>query len=494
ERLSTSRHYLGFYRSVAVTAKYLLSETRLEARSLEDVFSSAVCQVVDRHPVLGCGIVGEEGNTPAFTRLEQIALGGVIEFRRIDAATDTEYDEKLMQMVKEQHSKRWPDLHLRPGWKLTIAQRSNQGTREKAVDAVFAFHHAIGDGTSGMAFHRSLLKALNNLPSRPISTVPTVIKGPYSGAIVPAVEDLIQLDISWSFLLRQIWETSRPSWSVPASSKPWSAAVVTLPHPDDFRSRVRFISLPRALTRQILSKCRKRETTLTGLLHGIIIAQLSLLVPEARSFRATTPYSLRPATGTSVEEIAVQLSALTTEYAPGTISAFRAGRADPRAAQQQIWEIARRFRLEMGAELAALPKDNLLGLLPYVRDWHRMWTDQVGKARSSTFEVSNLGSLRAELDSEPNREQNELNRERKDEEIACTVSRLIFSQSGMVAGAAFSFNIASVESGPLTVTLTWQEGVVAEGLMGEILEGLREELVVIGTGRGGGGGEASSAA
>ena len=438
--------------------------------------------------MLGCGIVGEGGDAPAFTRLQQIALGDVLEFRKIDAVTDTEYDEKLMRMVGEQHSQLWPDLHLRPAWKLIIAQRSNRGVgeKEKAVDAVFAFHHAIGDGTSGMAFHQSLLKALNTVPSRPPSTIRTIIQVPSHSAIISAVEDLIRLEISWSFLLRQIWEKWRPWWSVPVSSKPWTAAVVTLPHPDDFRSRVRLISLPRALTRQILSECRTRKTTLTGLLHGIIVSQLSLLVPEARSFRATTPYSLRPVTGTSVEEIAVQLSALTTEYAPDTISALRGGGADPR---QHIWESARRFRREMTAELATLPKDNLLGLLPYVRDWHRMWLDQVGKARSSTFEVSNLGALRAE----PKREQNEPNREPKDNETACTISRLIFSQSAMVAGAAFSFNVASVESGPLTVTVTWQEGVVAEELMGKILEGVWEELVEIGTGRAGGGREASSA-
>lgn len=61
----------------------------------------------------------------------------------------------------------------------------------------------------------------------------------------------------------------------------------------------------------------------------------------------------------------------------------------------------------------------------------------------------------------------------------CSVSdymeleRLVFTQCGMVVGAAFGCSVVSVRDGPLVLGFTWQQGVVDEALMDGIDEGVK---------------------
>ncbi|KAG7133429.1 alcohol acetyltransferase FCK4 like protein [Verticillium longisporum] len=48
---------------------------------------------------------------------------------------------------------------------------------------------------------------------------------------------------------------------------------------------------------------------------------------------------------------------------------------------------------------------------------------------------------------------------------------------GMVAGPALGFNCASVQGGPLIISITWQDGIVEENLVKHVARELEQRLI-----------------
>ncbi|CZR55569.1 uncharacterized protein PAC_05457 [Phialocephala subalpina] len=462
ERLSTARHNLGYYRCVANTVKYRTNATNIQL--LFSIIETAVAKVVLRHPALCCGIINEDKDDPAFIQLESIDLSSCIKYYKPDPELTEE--DGIVRVLEYQHRQLWPNLDSQPGWKVIIIPTKRlPGEKSPAFDAVFAFHHALADGLSGLVFHRSMLEALNE--SSLCSELSNhILKVPRPIELAPAVEQAVNFQISWIFFFKAIWNEFRPRWLFPDSAPPFTGAICLLDPIERYESRVKVIAIPSNLVESILAACREQKATVTGFLHGLILTSLATHVPEAASFSSVTPYSLRHLTGLSLNEgMGTQLSALSLKHSPEVLSRIRSAHT-PRELMGEIWDIARSFRKDMAAELAGLPNDNLIGMLPYVSSIHQMFQGRLGKPRSDTYEVSNIGTINNAVPGAKWR-----------------IDRTIFSQSGMGTGPSMSFNVASVAGGPLTISVTWLDGDSDSKLVELITKDLSYALRCIGEGK-----------
>ncbi|TVY13681.1 putative alcohol acetyltransferase FCK4 [Lachnellula arida] len=461
ERFSTARHNLGVYRCVAITARYC---TTHDSGELSLIIEAALAKVILEHPALCCGIINEDKNDPAYIRLDSIDVLKCIDYRTLESSNAEEHEQGLTRILEQRHSELWPDPSTLPPWKVIIVQSHALSSQGSAFDAIFAFHHALADGLSGVVFHRSFLEALNSSEGDKLTS--RILKVPESISLPPAMEKSIDFKISWPFLLLQLWNEVRPRWLFPNPSPPWTALPCSAANIQNYKSRVRILAIEPELVPKILAVCREQKATITGLLHGLIVTSLTAHVPEATSFASGTPFSLRHLTGLSpTKEMGVQVAAHTSNYTPEIISRIRSSRT-PEHVTSEIWIIARNFRTGMAAELAALPNDNLVGLIPYVSNMHNMFRSKIGQPRADTYELSNVGNMTNEK-----------------VEGDWKIERALFTQSGMGTGSPVSFNVASVSGGPLCVTATWLQGDIDEELVDKLVKDVKFGLRCIAEGK-----------
>jgi len=422
----------------------------------------ALSKVILQHPLLCVGIVNEDKHDAAFVRLNSIDLSKCLEYKVISASTKAEYDKSLEGILEHQHSQSWSDLDIRPGWKLIVVEGSFEASSNRFVfDAIFAFHHALGDGSSGIVFHQSMLEALNR-SKMPDSDGFTkhIVQIPDSIALPPPTEEQINFQVSWAFLAKEVWHVLLSKWSTFLGRGPWAGFPPSAQSIQAYRSRVKVFSISPEQLSIILHNCREQRSTLTGLLYGIITVALALRIPTARSFNTLTPYSLRHLLDPSrKEDMGMYVSSYEITYPLEHISSIIKSRHSSVQLRQHIWTIARSFRESIVVELSRLPRDNHIGLLTYVKNYHGIFRSQIGRPRELTFAVSNLGSCKCEGD-----------------EHGWRIEEMIFSQSGFGIGAAFSFNVVSVANGPLTISTTWLEGAVQEEVICEVSKYLEKEM------------------
>ncbi|TVY38079.1 putative alcohol acetyltransferase [Lachnellula subtilissima] len=461
ERFSTARHNLGIYRCVANTARY---STTHDSGELSLAIETALVKVIVEHAALCCGIINEDKNDPAYVRLDSIDVSKCIDYRTLKTLSAEEHEQELTRILEQRHSELWPDPSTLPPWKVIIVQSDALSSQASAFDAIFAFHHALGDGLSGVVFHRSFLHALNS--SEGDKSTSRILKVPEPISLPPAMEKTIDFKICWYFLLVQLWKEIRPRWLFPDPAPPWAALPCSAANIQNYKSRVRIMTIEPELVPKILVASREQKATITGLLHGLIVTSLTTHVPEATSFASGTPFSLRHLTGLSpTKEMGVQVSAHISTYTPEIISRIRSSRT-PEQVTSEIWNIARNFRAAMAAELAALPNDNLVGLIPYISGMHQYFQSKIGKPRAETYELSNVGNMN-----------------NKEVEGKWNIERDFFTQSGMATGSPVSFNVASVSGGPLCVTVTWLQGDIEEELVDKLAEDVKFGLKCIAEGK-----------
>ncbi|KAI1494417.1 hypothetical protein F5X96DRAFT_665916 [Biscogniauxia mediterranea] len=509
-QFNTSRHSLGLCRSVINTCRYTVSPSGLRRQQqqhpLKSVMENALARVMMRHGILCAGIAGEDTKAPAFVHLETIDLRRMVEWKEmpVSASSDAEnsttgggplsdrWDELLLRSLEKYHEPLWEDLAQKPGWKIVIHHDPRQlatttSTAAITLDISFAFHHAYADGKSAYVFHRSLLRELNALTTSTTPPPPPELQShtlylPRAPALPPPLEHLVPLSLSWTYLLRTVfralvWDAALvPSWLKPAP--PWTGSLVD---PSQPRCHLRLISVPGHHVPALLARCRARGAiTLTGLLHGLVLAALRarllspLLVPTNTTFVGSTPISLAPYTHPPIDE---DIHCLVTSHE----TRFSAER-------ETIWAAAARATAQLRARAAALPRDDVVALLGYVSDWRAFLARGFGKPRAHTWEVSNVGSARFAA-AEGGREEGGMWR----------IERSVFTQGANPLGAALKINVAGVVGeadgdgdsdrdggggggGGVWITVGWQEGAVPADLAEGVVGDLRRWIGVLGEG------------
>lgn len=399
-------------------------------------------------------------------RVPSLRLSEHLTFRASSHSSDDEAVAEHLALLEQQHSTAWPDIARRPPWRIICTEF--QRSRDEGAFAVsFAVHHAVADGLSSSILQSRFHGALNRrLQLGAANDEDDILNFPHDEIqLAPPVEEGASLRLSWPFFLRTLWREFGPALPFQGRpSLPWAGGVNKL---EPKKTCIKLLLLSPESLKRLLRACKANKASLTSLIHALVAYILSQHLPETvvDSFVAQTSMSLRPflSTRDNAEDlIGAYYTGMNHAISSATVHHLRSiAAAKSEKLDSEIWTIARTIKSELTARLTTLPQDDGVGLLRYVSDFRQFWEKKLGKRREVTWEVSNIGVVPQVPSADDSR---------------CRITQAYLTQSGNVAGPAFSVNVASVEEGGLSVTLCWQETVVGEGIMEAVGVGLREGL------------------
>jgi hypothetical protein len=173
------------------------------------VIYSVLGMIIRQHTILSTIVIDEVTSTPCFVRVPTIDLDKCVTFvcRQRPQVPAGAQDGKLDDILEEQHNADFKeDFGKRPFWRLIVLTEA--GNDAEFVTS-FVFHHAIGDGSSGLAFHRTFFSARSAIPgikrllSQETGESNVLIESPRD-ALIPGLESLHKLLQSIFFILNAV--------------------------------------------------------------------------------------------------------------------------------------------------------------------------------------------------------------------------------------------------------------------------------------------------
>ncbi|KAL7622637.1 Alcohol acetyltransferase [Parahypoxylon ruwenzoriense] len=472
ERYELSMLSLDLYRGNMVTCQYTIPASLLSSPSsssspspnfelLQGTVESGIARLVLAHPFLRVGLRGESRRKPDWMSLESVDFRRHVQWHHVpSSATEEEYEREVEGFIRGQLDERFLE-----------------------------WGHAHTDGMSAKIWHEDLLRNLNELLRNKgtvdplpelkdrILTIP-----PAALQLLPPLHTLCKFPVSLGYALATLWRELKPPALASSSIKSdvtsarWSPISVK-----PYKPQYRQFALSNAELGRVITMCRSKGTTLTGLLQALVMASLAcrLTPEEAQGFLGVTIVNLRPLiegeerakkvlrevkekTGESVDlkrMMANYMTAMTHEFETQLVKDIRAragsgeeGSASKdriAALDQLVWSTAGRIRGEIQAKLDRGLKNDLLGLVKAVLDFRVLFKDMVKKPRAHSFAVTNLGVI----DGNPG-SGTEVGADR---EGGWSIDRAIFSVSPEVAGSAFTVCPIAVKGGELWVSCDWQD-------------------------------------
>lgn len=441
-----------------MTGRYYISDRDGDVGVI-DRLRTALAGVIDKHPMLRVGIANEGSENPEFIALRTIDLDQAIDWRSHIVHYD---DSALIKSLETVHDQVWQSVDSQPPWKIIVnqpppTQKSSAGTC--FIDISFAFHHALGDAQSALIFHRDLVHTLNNASdSAPTMDKKHVLSVNPATDLPGALEDVVPLKTSWLYvfcvLAFMMWSKVAPAWLKADPAKgPWGGKKIIF---EPFETILSIIDVPNSTLSAILTKCREKGTTLTPLLHALVLHSLSshLSLDEVNSLRANTPISLRSLTYSDFDRrntMHCLVTAHSYDYTKSIVSSLTSANEDD--ADTLIWNAATSLGKSLRSKVSSLPNNDQMGLLGFVSDWQQFWVSKLGTHRSDSWSCSNAGSLKA-VDSGANGNGD-----------SWAIDRLVFTQGALPAGPAFQVNVVGVENNGITITVSSQAGVIDDALV-----------------------------
>lgn len=397
-------------------------------------YTRALQHCVQRHPQLSVIVANAESNSPYFQHYPRLDLNEHVQI--LDGREEGDDEGKAIERALPRilDTKLLPNI---PAWKIFVLTLS-----QKRCFIAFFCSHTLGDGMSGLAFHQTLLSALEE-PNLEMD----LVGSPATNRIGSACDTPDKLPISWSFFLATLLGIFLPKRvvsmlgikapSTTITSGTWTASPMFY-NAEKHTTGVQTILIDGAIVDEVLRVCRSHGAKLTGFLHQLIVHALSRALPATTNidnFVAQTALSLRGALEVSNGEIGNFLSG-DMETFPRKITT--GGERDTAI----DWGSAK-STTERLAALSKTVHDQPIALLRYLSDI-RTWTlSKIGQRRECSYEVSNLTSFH------PNSAAQK-----------CTVVEMLFCQAANVTGPPLNFNVVSVANGPLTIAVSWQVGAL----------------------------------
>jgi hypothetical protein len=395
-------------------------------------------------------------------RLPQIDLSKAATFVACQKVFDDELGPReLDQLLEKQHNANF--LHCKtesPAWRLVVIHEPDVISR---FVVCFVYHHAIADGTSGFAFHRSFLSGLcKEAEDKQVSTTNMESfeeqEEDIHGVCVPemplcqSLETLHPLALSAPFILKSLW---REYFSKPPRGL-WTGPKISL-DPLLQRSRFQSISFSQYTTQNLVNVCRSHATSVTAALEAALAAALFAELPHDQydTLRVDGAVSLRrwlPLEAVDQNSMGNWVSRYLEEHRRPPHDSL-GGTTD--ALTLFSWDEARRVKATIDSELIKGGKDSVVGLLRFAGDLHNYFKGKIGTSREESFEFSNVGVFTSG--------QQEFN------ENPWQVGRVVFSQSADVVGAAFEASLVTGEDKCLNVGFSWLEGIVQQQWMERVI-------------------------
>ncbi|KPM40579.1 hypothetical protein AK830_g6016 [Neonectria ditissima] len=434
EQVSASCHHLGFFNNVGLSAHYTLSESYAELDLRRLVFA-AVGDVLRKHRILFAIPVDEDTPGAYFASLPSIDLSRSVKFVLLRDGAGGE-DSQLDAILEDQHNTDFKaEYGTLPFWRLIILQKP--GINEFTASLIY--HHAIGDGVAGLAFHTAFRDALDTGSASPDCKIEETIFPDENSSILPPLGELHPLPIN-------------PTPSPAAILTEWTGTSIHTP----CKSRWTSLRLSPATSKAFFQECKSHNQSVTSTLSSLIATTLFVILPPTvEALTCIIPVSLRP------------WLKLPREVAEGAIGTYfdatrvQLTRADP-SSSSTVWPGAERVSRSIGDYLANVSPSGepytAVAVLENVPDVAAIFSSILGKPRDAAFEVTNVGLFPAATENAP----------------LWQVGKVLLSRSAVVSGAAVTVSVATGGNGSMAIGFSWQEGVLGDGVVDGVVEGVRE--------------------
>ncbi|KAI0180925.1 alcohol acetyltransferase-domain-containing protein [Hypoxylon sp. FL1284] len=461
---------LDQYRGTIIACRYSLPSDLIHQNDLAALRGrvyDAVARVVRAQPLLQVGIVGENTKDPVFVRLDRLDLRKHVDWRSIDDSGDVE--SQYLALIQSQLDVRYTNLATQPGWRVVVLHK----VEEEHLEILYVWNHVYNDGMSGKIFHEQLLRNLNREAIQGNEPQHTAEQGsntwildlPDSSATFPPnPESLSPWPISSGSLLKSLWRGLKPFSISPASEThaTW-APIQAVP----YGTRLHSVLVNRNTITKVVDACRQYHTTLTGLLHALMLLSLSSALEQAEGFESITPYDLRHFLPSNTpaypwlrpkETMCNYLSVIGHVFDAELVAAVRsrlpreaAGAGLSADVMDLIWSVSARVRREIKARLDSGVKNDMIGTIKSVRDWRAQKEGEARKPRHMSWLVTNLGVL-----------DGEASETRQGDHWSIRRAGLFLSAE--VPSAAFSLSVMTVKGEQMCVSCSWQDVVVDDKL------------------------------
>ncbi|KAJ7028829.1 hypothetical protein C8F04DRAFT_1265583 [Mycena alexandri] len=394
----SARHYLGLDSCVVSAAQYT---TQDGLRLTETILFPALRSLFDTHAALGLRLDGNETTDDIYlVRLPSVDLSRIVEFSGKD---------NLQHALESQLLRGFETRADLPLYRVEVLADNT---------VLFAFHHTIADGMSGLAFHLSLFKALqqqSGVDASPLVQVPSAL------ALLPPVDNKTELKPSLSTIGRMAYNAYAPAAWTKAHSA-WTGPTSPLTPPD-------------------LTTFRPPSGILQQRVYVLALTVLSGMVGRDSGKRYTR---IGAGVAVSLREIAGVPNDVLCDY-PTIVYDY------PRVLHEFSWPAAARFAAVLQTQKRK--GRETIGMLEHldgkVGDYLKL---HIGEKRETGFAVSNVGRVKVPA-----------------VEGKWAIHRTMFAQCDVVTGAAFMINITGDPTGALNVTFTWGAAYVEAEFVEEFI-------------------------
>lgn len=270
----------GIYKNVLVAMKYVPKHSialphfhKLVVRALRE-------RLLEEQPLLSCVVEDATSDTPCFKRTQFAEMPIEV----LEGCTDME------DFFRKEHERGPTNDRL---WRVTLTPI------DSAFWVSFAFHHAIGDGTSGLIFHEVLLKALQEL------TDSSSLSATVRRALPPSIEQTgLTLPIPWTTLAKSF--ASRlpmPGFLRTYFSEPpfYGGRKTSIHDRLQRRTYLTSFTLSAAQVANLRRIAKSNAISIHALLHGAAVHSIDTNLP----IKTSTPINLRPSLPVGVQEARV---------------------------------------------------------------------------------------------------------------------------------------------------------------------------------------------
>ncbi|GKT92401.1 L-amino acid oxidase [Colletotrichum tofieldiae] len=438
EQRTISREDLGYYHAVVIGAVYEFTDG-LILDSPSALFKP-LAHCIREHPFLGVLVADRHTNKAYYQRAPVVNLEEHIEILSEHVSADTKGWHAVEEVLKSNLDR--PYSHAIPPWRVIVLPLGGP-----QYFIAFAYSHTIGDGPTGISFHRSLLEAVRMPATAEQLEAPIV--APSTQPLPPPFDTPQRLSISWSFLLGPLIAVLVPSFVAnwlgvkahiaTVDDETWagSPACFDPSHPEASRSKVIVRVVEGCLVEKAVQESRKHGAKLTGTLHQFIVRALSKTVAGSQTtkFISETSINMRKSVGVPLNEMGEFASATYVTHPKSSCSG---------PLTQDEWAIAisstNRF-----AEVAVTLHDQPIGLLRYVPNMKKWLSGKMGQRRDCSYEISNIGVF---VDEHP------------EDSGKAKIEHVVFAQPGHVSSAPICFNFSTIKGGNMVYTVTWPTGAL----------------------------------
>jgi hypothetical protein len=454
--VSAACHHLGFFNNVGLSVHYKLSQLSPPITfDIRDLIYLAVGNVVKKHRILSAIPVNEDTPDAHFASLPSVDLSRSIKFlTRSQPWNDLEEqeDRELDAILEDQHNTDFKtEYGTVPFWRIVVLQSAEQ---KMDFTISFIYHHAIGDGVSGLIFHKAFHDALEVISSSPAPC----FKGEETVApnedanILPALGQLHPLPIN-----------PAPPANTTESLNQWTGNCIQ--HP--CKSRWTSFSLSPNVSKAFFLKCKQNGLSVTSVVSSTLATVLfDILPPDVEALTCIIPINLRPWLQLPREASDDAMGS----YIDATRVLFRRPEKSFKALDSvnNLWTAARTVSGTVNDYLSSISPSGepytAVSVLETIPDVSAIFQPMIGKPRDAAFEVTNVGLFSARASSETNKAS------------IWQVGKVVLSRSSLVTGAAVTVSVATGGDGSMTIGYSWQEGVVDDDLVEKMKQLVGEYL------------------